>query len=100
MEDLLSWVFHFNSEKHSSFVMGCIQLGAVAQAEGEQCVDFSMFPIIKYMGHADLSLLKLDSCVLSDAIITGVKSPLVPAFSSFALYRWVSVILTETTRNN
>jgi len=81
------WVFHFNSEKHSSFVMGMYPIRTVAQAEGEQCVDFSMFPIIKYMGHADLSLLKLDSCVLSDAIITGVKSPLGACLLKFALYR-------------
>ena len=43
----------------------------VAQAEGERCVDFSMFLIVRYTGHADLSPLKFDSWVLSDAMITG-----------------------------
>ena len=43
----------------------------VAQAEGERHVDFSMFLMVRYTSHADLSLLKFDSWVLSDAMITG-----------------------------
>ena len=46
-------------------------ISTVARAEGERRVDFSIFPIVKYTGHADLSPLKLDSCVLSDARIMG-----------------------------
>lgn len=57
----------------------------VARAEGERCVDFSMFPIVKYTGHADLSPLKLDSWVLSDATITGeIVAPSKPAFLSLS----------------
>ena len=73
----------------------------VAQAEGERRVDFSMFPIVRYMGHADLSPLKLDSCVLSDAMIMGAMVALgCPAFSSLSYIGEVSVILTATVRDN
>ena len=70
------WVFHFNLEKQSSFVMGMYPIRTVARAEGERHVDFSMFSIVKYTGHADLSPLKLESSVLSDAMITGAMSHL------------------------
>lgn len=43
----------------------------VAWEDGERCTSFEMLPILRYTGQADLSPLKLDSCVLSDASITG-----------------------------
>ena len=75
----------------------------VAQAEGERHVDFSMFPIVKYTGHADLSPLKLDSCVLSDAMITGAMVTLgCPALSSlsYIVAEVSAMYLTATTSNN
>ena len=82
--------------------MGMYPIRTVAQAEGERCVDFSMFPIVKYTGHADLSPLKLDSCVLSDAMITGAIVALgCPAFLSLSyIGAEVSVILTATASDN
>jgi hypothetical protein len=75
----------------------------VARAEGERRVDFSMFPIVKYTGHADLSPLKLDSCVLSDAMIMGVIVALgCPTLSSFSYIsvEVSSMYLTVTVSDN
>ena len=66
-----SCIFHFPFKKHLSFVTGMYPIRTVAQAEGEHRTDFSMFPIIRYTGHANLSPLKVDSWVLSDVIMTG-----------------------------
>ena len=61
-----------------------------------------MFLIVKYTGCADLSLLKLDSYVLSDAMIMGtIVAVGCPAFSSlFYIGAEVNVILTATASNN
>ena len=85
------WVFRFDLEKQSSFVTGMYPIRTVAQAEIEWCVNFLMFLIFKYTGHADLSSLKLDSCVLSDAMVTlGC-----PAFSSLSYIGEIEWFLQE-----
>lgn len=42
-----------------------------AREEGWRRTSFEMFPMVRYTGQASLSPLNLDSCVLSDARITG-----------------------------
>ncbi len=56
-------------------------MSTVALDEGDRRAAFGMFPILRYTGQADLSPLNVDSCVLSDAKITGAM--VAPAGKSF-----------------
>lgn len=53
----------------------------VAQAVGDCRVNLSIFPMVRYTGHADLLLLKFNRWVLSDAMMTGAM--VAPAGRSF-----------------
>ena len=46
-------------------------MSTVAQAVGDRRVNLSIFPMVTYTGHADLSPLKFDRWVLSDVMMTG-----------------------------
>ncbi len=50
---------------------GKYPMSTVACSEGFRLMSWSMFPIVKYTGQADLSPLKRESCVLSDARMMG-----------------------------
>jgi hypothetical protein len=49
----------------------------LAWEDGEWRSFFEILPMVRYTGQADLSPLKFESCVLSDANITGaITTPL------------------------
>ena len=68
--------------------MGIYLIRTVAHTEGECHIDFLIFPIVKYTGHAILSPLKFDRCILSDARITSAIVALVrPVFWNLSYYQ-------------
>src|SRR5882762_158136 len=66
--------------KQVSFITGMYPIRMVACADGLHCVALSMFPMVRYTGHALLLPRNCESDVLSDDRINGA---IVAPFGSF-----------------